>query len=739
MEDKQYIDFNEIKQYVNVKDDKLFLLYLREVFKDLADRDESNKKRGIMKMIFLDYIKLPIFISEKLFTVFDNDKDGFLSQKEFIYGMNRLYNSNFDETLKLIFDILDFNHDELIEKDDVKMILGLLPLKTDKNKNKIKYKYQMESLEEIQEIISFTFDNKKTLNLEEFKEVIVKKKSDVFLQIICFLYQKKPFSDSNISVLSTSKKAIELEISTPQISKKVKCDNVLLISPLQNSALSPAFQLLQHGQIKSPFSLNSSLNPKEEFNPEISGLKGMVRYHNRNIPKNEDTKNGELENESQNNEVVNKILKNAENVFNSPSKFLKDSNDKAKNIPKFSLFSPETKPIEKNEKTIPQMSLNNEENNDEEKAKYENYIYKKSDHNKLKKYYLVLIDKDIYYYKSDQKKEVLGMHNLSGCFFKEYSPERINEKIYYCFSVVFPKKERKYYVGNSEIYENFIKALKKSFGYLNFFDYYEMLDNLGEGIFGSVKLGVEKKTNQRVAIKIIKKNKAKESDIELVRNEIDIMKLCYHPYVVHLLDHFENGEYIFIVMEYIKGGSLTDYMKSQKFNFTERRAAELIYQLAKGIKYLHKYGIIHRDLKPDNIMLTEASDKGNIKIMDFGLSKILGKKEKSTDGFGTLTFVSPEVLIRKPYNKEVDIWSLGVILYLMLSGDLPFDDPDDDEQKIAKSIVYKEVEFPEEKFGKRSKAVIDLIKGCLNKDPKSRLKIDEILKGEWIKQELLNE
>ena len=266
-----------------------------------------------------------------------------------------------------------------------------------------------------------------------------------------------------------------------------------------------------------------------------------------------------------------------------------------------------------------------------------------------------------------------------------------------------------------------------------------MLDNLGEGIFGSVKLGVEKKTNQRVAIKIIKKNKAKESDIELVRNEIDIMKLCYHPYVVHLLDHFENGEYIFIVMEYIKGGSLTDYMKSQKFNFTERRAAELIYQLAKGIKYLHKYGIIHRDLKPDNIMLTEASDKGNIKIMDFGLSKILGKKEKSTDGFGTLTFVSPEVLIRKPYNKEVDIWSLGVILYLMLSGDLPFDDPDDDEQKIAKSIVYKEVEFPEEKFGKRSKAVIELIKGCLTKDPKNRLKIDEILKGEWLKQQLSSE
>ena len=736
MEDKQYIDFNDIKEYVNIKEEKLFLLYLREIFRDLADRDESNKRKGIIKMIFFDYIKLPIFIAEKVFNVFDKDKDGFLNQKEFIYGMNRLYNGNFDETLKLIFEILDFNHDEYIEKDDVKMILGLLPLKTDKTKDKIKYKYQMESLEEIQQIINLTFDNKKILNLEEFKDIVTKRKSDVFLQIICFLYQKKPFTDSNISVLSTSKKASDIE-NTPQINKKNKCDNVLMPSPLQSSTLSP-FQQLQSGHIKSPFSLTGSLNVQEEFKPEISGFKGMIRYHNRNIPKEEDTKNGEMEDNGNEKEVVNKILKNVDNVFNSPSTFLKESNEKAKAITPFSLFSPETNPKEKSDKNIPEMNLNNDAN-EEDKAKYENYIYKKSEGNRLKKYYLVLIDKDIYYYKSDQKKEVLGMHNLSGCFFKENSSEKINEKIYYCFSIVFPKKERKYYVSSSEVYENFIKALKKSFGYLNFFDYYEMLDNLGEGIFGSVKLGVEKKTNQRVAIKIIKKEKTKESDIELVRNEIDIMKLCYHPYVVHLLDHFENGEYIFIVMEYIKGGSLTDYMKNKKFNFTERRAAELIYQLAKGIKYLHKYGIIHRDLKPDNIMLTEASDKGNIKIMDFGLSKILGKKEKSTDGFGTLTFVSPEVLIRKPYNKEVDIWSLGVILYLMLSGDLPFDDPDDIEQNIAKSIVYQDVKFPPEKFSKRSKAVIDLIKGCLTKDPKNRIKIDEILKGEWIKQQLFSE
>jgi len=743
MEENQYIDFNEIKKYVNITEEKLFLLYLREVFKDLADRDESNKKKGVMKMSFLDYIKLPIFISEKVFGVLDVDKDGFLNQKEFILGMNRLYNSNFDDTVKLIFEILDFNRDGLIEKDDVKMILGLLPLKTDGNK--IKYKYQMESLEEIHQIINLTFGDKKELNLDEFKEVIKEKKSDVFLQIICFLYQKKPFVDTNITILKSSKKASNLELGTPQMSKKVKCDNVLLPSPLQNSSLSPAFQLLQSGKINSPFLLGGRPgNEKENFNPEISGFKGMIRYHNRNIPKNEDAKNSDInENNDDDEEAVKKIIKSAENVYNSPSTILKNSEELSKKIVPFSLVTPETKPIKENSKEageIPQMSLNNDENqNENNKITYENYIYKKSDGNRLKKYYLVLIDKDIYYYKSEQKKEVLGMHNLSGCFFKENSPEKINDKIYYCFTIIFPKKERKYYVGSQEIYDNFVNSLKISFGYLNFFDYYEMLDDLGEGIFGSVKLGVEKKTNQRVAIKIIKKSKAKESDIELVRNEIDIMKLCYHPNVVHLLDHFENGEYIFIVMEYIKGGCLTDYFKKNEFNFSEKRAAEIIYQLAKGLKYLHKYGIIHRDLKPDNIMLTESSDKGNVKIMDFGLSKILGKKEKSTDGFGTLTFVSPEVLIRKPYNKEVDIWSLGVILYLMLSGDLPFDDPDDNEQKIAKAIVYQEVKFPNDKFGKRSKAVIELIQGCLTKDPKSRIKVDEIIKSDWIKEQLSNE
>ena len=583
----------------------------------------------------------------------------------------------------------------------------------------------MKSLEEIGEIINSTFGKLKKLNLDEFKNMVEKHKSDIFIQIICFLYQKKPFTENNINQLKSSKKTVpnDLILQTPQAKKKE--NNILLPSPLESTYLSPAANFLKSINIGESEALD------DESEPAISGFNGMIRFQNKLVPKKNVIPEKDDDNDANDNKDVNKVIKNSDLVYNSPSVFLKKNKKKIAN---FNLNSPSPVIVPKSsKKVVAPFSLNEMV---EEKITYENYIYKVSTSNKLKKYYLVLINKDIYYYKNEDKKEVVGMHNLSGCFVKDNGTKILNDTTYYSFTLVFPSKERSFYCNSKEIYNNFTQKLKEAFGYLNFFDYYEMLDDLGEGIFGSVKLGVEKKTKERVAIKIIKKKKAKPSDMELVRTEIDIMKLCHHPNVVHLLDHFENAEYIFIVMEYIRGGRLTDYMKEKKFNFTEKRAAELIYEIAVGVKYLHKYGIIHRDLKPDNIMLTESNDKGHIKIMDFGLSKILGKKEKTSDGFGTLTFVSPEVLIRKPYNKEIDIWSIGVILYLILSGDLPFDDEEDDEQKIANSIVFNEVEFPSKKFGNKSKEVIELIKRCLTKEPKDRIKIDEIIKSDWIQSHI---
>ena len=157
-------------------------------------------------------------------------------------------------------------------------------------------------------------------------------------------------------------------------------------------------------------------------------------------------------------------------------------------------------------------------------------------------------------------------------------------------------------------------------------------------------------------------------------------------------------------------------------------------QIASGIKYLHRYGIVHRDLKPDNIMITQQNDFGVIKIMDFGLSKIISTQEKMVDGYGTLSYVAPEVLLRTPYNKEVDIWSLGIILFYMLCGHLPF--KGSNQSIVADKIVNDDLEFDEDEWKNMSKDVKKLIAGCLIKEPEDRITIEEFLNHPWVKKNM---
>ena len=139
-----YVDFESLQKILGLNDMTLFVSYLKEVYKDLAERSEVDKKKGINKITFYDYIKLPIFIGEKLFQALDKNQDNFLNSSEFIEGLQNLYMGDFDSTLEIIFIMLDFDKDGLINKEDIKVILSYLPLKTDKTK--IEYKFQMESL-----------------------------------------------------------------------------------------------------------------------------------------------------------------------------------------------------------------------------------------------------------------------------------------------------------------------------------------------------------------------------------------------------------------------------------------------------------------------------------------------------------------------------------------------------------------------------------------------------------------
>ena len=300
------------------------------------------------------------------------------------------------------------------------------------------------------------------------------------------------------------------------------------------------------------------------------------------------------------------------------------------------------------------------------------------------------------------------MHSLVGTFIKEELEEAFDKKtVLYPISLCFVQNKKTFYTIKKEDRNEWIKHLKEAIGYSSLYDFYELKETLGKGKFGLVRLGIHIKTQKRVAIKIMKKADMAPQDVELVKREIEILKLCQHPNIIRLLDVFENADYIYIIMENMRGGDLFAYLEKRNFRISEARACAIIHSLATALYYLHSYGIVHRDLKPENVLMVDESEDADVKIVDFGLSKMAGPNEKSKEPFGTLSYVAPEVLLQHPYDKSVDVWSLGIVGYLLLSGTLPFDD--DDDKEIVRQTIYDPPDFTHQGWAKISKEAVDFI------------------------------
>ena len=798
-EKQEFVTFELIQDALGIKDPHLFALYLKEIFHDLANSVNHDKKKFITRMVFYDYIRLPIFIAEKVFKSFSKLSVQGLCEEEFVDNLFKLYMGSFEETIAIIFKILDFDRDGIIKKEDVKLFLSYLPIydadeevglgvkqeKSDKNKNDLVSKIfgaQMKSLEEIDQILTQVFSKfEDKMNLEQFTQIITEKNSIIFLQILCFLYDQMPFSSDNIKEFRSKYDLMnekDIHSLSPEYKRRNKKSNTIRIkTPNQNTLLSPAGTFLKKFKVRK-FSLNDDEPHINEFlatepNPQQNNVfmkmgsksispdkkKNNLIFNKIEMKKNNDPYNINIDILRLNNENyidrknkfmnganinIKDLVKNSKQGFTSPSKYLQDKgymNHMALNNTNYNNYENQLNVIRESSEEFNE-NKNNDKIEDKSKIKitYQNWVYKVTESGKLRKFLIVLINQDIYYYKVDDnnKKTFVGLHNLSGCFVQEYNePVILHGKTFYSFEIIcnYKSRIRKYYTTEKTINKEFVYNIKKAIGFVKLSDLYEMKEVIGKGKFGVVNLAIHKKTGQQVAIKILTKENIKTlEDKELVRIEIGVLKLCHHPNIVRLLDHFENNDFIYIVMEYIEGGTLGQYFKLKKFNFSERQASNIMSQIASGVKYLQQYGIVHRDLKPNNIMITQQNDFGVIKIMDFGLSRIVSPNEKLIDGYGTLSFVSPEVLLRTPYNKEVDIWSLGVILFYMLSGKLPFRGKT--EQEVAEKIVYGELVFDEYDWELKSPKVQDLIKCCLEKSADKRITIDEFINHPWFKKNM---
>ncbi len=247
---------------------------------------------------------------------------------------------------------------------------------------------------------------------------------------------------------------------------------------------------------------------------------------------------------------------------------------------------------------------------------------------------------------------------------------------------------------------------------------------LGHGRYGRVLLGESSETHQQVAIKAISKENTDFTTSRL-REEIDILSQVDHPNIVKYLEHFESDKYLYIVMEYCSGGDLFHQIV-QREKFSEAEAAGIIQDILRGINHCHHMGIIHRDLKPENIMY---SAEGVIKIIDFGLSM----KEKSYSSeklAGTAYYIAPEILRDEIFTKACDIWSLGILLHILLSGYVPIAGGTI-EEIYDRIMEYKGPSFVGDAWNSVSAEAKDLVRQMLNPDYEKRISAAEALKHPW--------
>ncbi|KAG9510623.1 Calcium/calmodulin-dependent protein kinase type 1 [Fragariocoptes setiger] len=259
---------------------------------------------------------------------------------------------------------------------------------------------------------------------------------------------------------------------------------------------------------------------------------------------------------------------------------------------------------------------------------------------------------------------------------------------------------------------------------------YEFKDRLGTGAFSEVYLAENRQDSRDlVAIKCIDKKalRGKEDSLE---NEIKVLRKLKHKNIVQLLDIYDDRTTVYLVMQLISGGELFDRIV-EKGNYTEKDASNLIKQILEAVDYMHSQGVVHRDLKPENLLYFSPDDDSNIMISDFGLSRCEDGGVMST-ACGTPGYVAPEVLAQKPYGKAVDVWSIGVIAYILLCGYPPFYDDEGIDENLFAQIMKGDFEFESPYWDNISDAAKDFITHLICVNPNKRFTCKQALDHPWI-------
>jgi len=266
-----------------------------------------------------------------------------------------------------------------------------------------------------------------------------------------------------------------------------------------------------------------------------------------------------------------------------------------------------------------------------------------------------------------------------------------------------------------------------------FFITYDLKEEIGVGSTSKCYRCIRKSDKKEFACKLIDKRQVEMKFSGLLEQffvEIKVLKALKHPNIIHIEDSFETPDRIYMVMEMMKGGELFDYVV-EKGTLSEEEASVLVRKITSAVSHMHDIGIIHRDLKPENLLLTTKGDHAEVKLIDFGLAKEMNE-QVARSFLGTRGYLAPEMLQRNSYDKAIDIWALGIIVFVLLCGCLPFDD---DSSRITSESAAREkftLRFPPWATNLSSSAQ-DLLHKLLDVNPKTRITAEQALSHPWVK------
>ena len=680
-------------------DENDFKGFLGEIYQSVI----SRTKKQMDYYLFNEVLQLPLFISEKIFMVFSG-RGIVLTKQGFCDGLDTLYYGSRNQLIDMFFHICDFDNDSLINVDDVRLFTIHLH-STLHNSKTLKY---------ATDIVDSFFENEKQKDINEFRWKCNNQNYDIIMLFSYLIHSRKFFNEEQILYYVNIR---NIKVNTSNLD--------VIVNKRRDSFSYVHLSKKLYDYVQLPILPRSERSSSKEVAaiPEGSELEELQTFESEleeTMMSNMDPLS--LQDGSSSDDYDNLAAKNTSGVSRLSSFFLTHT-CKQRAFSFYASNSPE-KTKRESETEIPS-------------AKNEIHLFSISKNETLMNVKLVLVSNVLFLFIFNQeyKKYVFYKILYLGSTFPQIKHKiQIQDQIYFGFHFVSTfhgvKSTISFYGKNEDELKRYCEYIEETLCIRKIENFYDISTELGRGKFGVVKAATSLSSDKKYAVKTVNKNEknSTEEDYKIIQWEKSIflfLKENRHPNVIKCYDYFETGENMYFVFENAAGGDLKTFVKSNQMD--SQTLISFSFQIMNGLNFLQSNGIIHRDIKHTNILITKSNI---IKIIDFGLSRVMGYSEQSNSPYGSLSFKAPEVIKGGFYNFKIDVWSAGITIYFLLFRDIPFNEKN--RTKLKEKILNENFSFPS--FKERLKGnydysfVYSLISDCLIKDVNKRPDCKTIMK-----------